>query len=205
MLMKSTKEKILTTLLNNQNATIAELAETVGINGISVRHHLINLQAEDLVASEEQRHGVGRPRFTYHLTNKGIEKFPSNYLRLTDHILGELKRTFSDDQLTDIFTRIGLELAKRHRVTDDSLPLTDQLDLLSRNLVEEGYRLSWAKTDGSITLYNQSCPYHNIASMHPEICRIDHTMFANILKRPAILGRCIVQGDSQCAFSIVDE
>lgn len=202
--MKSTKEKILTTLLNNQNATIAELAEIVGINGISVRHHLINLQAEDLVASEEQRHGVGRPRFTYHLTKKGIEKFPSNYLRLTDHIIQELKHTFSDEQLAELFTRIGLDLAKKYHVNDDSLPLTDQLDVLSRKLIEEGYRLSWEKTNGTVTINNQNCPYHNIASLHPEICRIDHTMFANILNRPALLESCIVQGDPQCAFSVVD-
>lgn len=203
--MKSTKEKILTTLLNNQNATIAELSEIVGINGISVRHHLINLQAEDLVASEEQRHGVGRPRFTYHLTEKGIEKFPSNYLRLTTHILEELKRSLSDDQLSEIFTHIGLDLAKKHRGNDDSMPLTQQLDVLSRNLVEEGYSLSWSKNNGTITLINQNCPYHNIASLHPEICHIDHTMFANILTRPAIAQRCIIRGDPQCVFSIFEK
>ncbi|MGB4596163.1 MAG: methanogen output domain 1-containing protein [Anaerolineaceae bacterium] len=203
--MKSTKEKILTTLLNKQNATIAELAEIVGINGISVRHHLINLQAEDLVASEEQRHGVGRPRFTYHLTDKGIEKFPSNYLRLTDNILTELKRTLPDDQLTDLFTHIGLDLANKHRVSDNSLPLTEQLEVLSRNLLEEGYRLSWDRTNGSISLYNKNCPYHNIAVMHPEICCIDHTMFANILTKPAVAQYCMARGDPQCIFSIIDD
>lgn len=203
--MKSTKEKILTTLLNNQNATIADLAEIVGINGISVRHHLINLQAEALVASEEQRHGVGRPRFTYHLTDMGIEKFPSNYLRLTDHILDELKRTFSDDELAEIFTRIGLDLAKKHRVSDDSMPISEQLEVLSNSLAEEGFHLSWVENDGTFTLTNQNCPYHNVAVTHPEICHIDHVMFANIFTKPAIAQQCIMRGDPQCVFTIVEE
>lgn len=202
--MKSTKEKILNTLLNRKNATIADLAEIVGINGISVRHHLINLQAEGLVSADEQRHGVGRPRFTYHLTDKGIEKFPSNYIRLTDHILEELERTYTDEQLAEFFSRIGLGIAKKHRVQNESLPITEQLDKLSQNLIEEGYRLSWNQTNGSITLYNKNCPYHNISTTHPEICRIDHTMFANILTKPAIAERCIARGDPQCVFSIVE-
>ena len=203
--MKSTKEKILNTLLNKQNSTIAELAEIVGINGISVRHHLINLQAEGLVAAEEQRHGVGRPRFTYHLTDKGIEKFPSNYLRLTDQILQELERSYTEDELSEFFTRVGIGIAKKHRIENDKLPLTEQLDVLSRSLVEEGYRLSWERTNGSINLYNKNCPYHNIASDHPAICRIDHTMFANVLSSPAIAERCIARGDPQCVFHIVEQ
>lgn len=203
--MTSTKDRILTTLLERQSATIAELAEIVGINGISVRHHLINLQADGLVASEEERHGVGRPRFSYRLTNKGIEQFPSNYLRLTDHILEEMKLSCSSDQLSDFFTRIGLNLAKKHRTNDETAPLDNQLDDLSRRLVDEGYRLSWERVDGRIELYNKNCPYYNIASTHPEICQIDHTMFSNVLTKPAVSQNCIIHGDSQCVFSIVDE
>ena len=41
--MKSTKDKILQTLLRKPKITINELAEAVGINPISVRHHLTNL------------------------------------------------------------------------------------------------------------------------------------------------------------------
>lgn len=202
--MKSTKEKILNTLLNKQNSTIAELAETVGINGISVRHHLINLQAEGLVAAEEQRHGVGRPRFTYHLTDKGIEKFPSNYLRLTDHILEELKRSLSEKELGEFFTRIGLDLAKKHRYGTESLPIAEQFEKVSRSLVLEGYRLSWDQTNGSSKFINKNCPYHNLSTSHPEICKIDHTMFANILSKPVIAERCIAQGDPYCVFTVVE-
>ncbi|MEW6403423.1 MAG: winged helix-turn-helix transcriptional regulator, partial [Chloroflexota bacterium] len=42
--MNSTREKILKTLLRKPHSTINEMAEVVGINPISVRHHLTNLQ-----------------------------------------------------------------------------------------------------------------------------------------------------------------
>jgi len=70
--MKSTRERILQSLLSHPNSTINDLAEAVGISPISVRHHLTSLQAENLVAAEEERHGVGRPRLVYILTEKGL-------------------------------------------------------------------------------------------------------------------------------------
>ena len=48
--MKSTREKILTSLVSQPRSTINELADAVGINAISVRHHLTSLEAEGLVA-----------------------------------------------------------------------------------------------------------------------------------------------------------
>ena len=44
--MKSTRDRILQSLLRKPRSTINELAEAVGINPISVRHHLTNLQME---------------------------------------------------------------------------------------------------------------------------------------------------------------
>jgi len=74
--MKSTRERILQTLLVNPHSTISDLAEAVKINNISVRHHLINLLAEGYIVAEEERHGVGRPRLVYSLSQAGQENSP---------------------------------------------------------------------------------------------------------------------------------
>src|SRR5512135_3912890 len=89
--MNSTRDRILQTLLRHPRSTINGLAEAVGINPISVRHHLTNLQIEAFVTAEEERHGVGRPRLVYFLTENGLEKFPTRYLRLTTRILSQMK------------------------------------------------------------------------------------------------------------------
>ncbi|NOQ40585.1 MAG: winged helix-turn-helix transcriptional regulator, partial [Anaerolineales bacterium] len=72
----NTRNRVLRTLLLNQRRTVNDLAEAVDINPISVRHHITKLEAEGLIQSEEERHGVGRPRLVYSLTNKGMEQFP---------------------------------------------------------------------------------------------------------------------------------
>ncbi len=76
--MTSSRDKILYILLTYPGSTINDLAEAVGINGISIRHHLTVMEAEDLVTATEERHGVGRPRLTYTLTEKGVEEFPQD-------------------------------------------------------------------------------------------------------------------------------
>src|SRR5512141_1037436 len=108
--MKSTKDKILQTLLRKPKITINELAEAVGINPISVRHHLTNLQMEGLVAADEERHGVGRPRLVYSLTEDGMEKFPTRYLRLTTRILQQLKDTMPKPMVAELFNQIATGL-----------------------------------------------------------------------------------------------
>jgi len=89
--MKSTREKVLQTLITNPQSTIVDIAKSVGINAISVRHHITSLQADGLVNAEEERHGVGRPRLVYSLSESGQENFPKRYLRLTNHLLEQMK------------------------------------------------------------------------------------------------------------------
>ncbi|HOZ39051.1 MAG TPA: ArsR family transcriptional regulator, partial [Anaerolineaceae bacterium] len=85
--MKKTKDRILDQVLLLQKATISQLSDALEISEISVRHHLISLLEEGIVSSSEERHGVGRPRFIYRLTEKGFQNAPTNYATLNEHAL----------------------------------------------------------------------------------------------------------------------
>ncbi|RME06488.1 MAG: winged helix-turn-helix transcriptional regulator, partial [Anaerolineae bacterium] len=128
----STRDKVLRTLLTRQRCTINELAEAVGINPISVRHHVNKLEASGLVASEEERHGVGRPRLVYFLTEKGMEQFPSRYLRLTIRLLNQLKETLPAPLVGELFSQMANDLAEEYAadLDVDELPMEERLDLV---------------------------------------------------------------------------
>ena len=198
--MRSTREKILGILQTKRKATINDLAEAVGINGISVRHHLINLQEEGLIYAEEERHGVGRPRFVYQLTDQGLEKFPSNYQEFTRCMLAELKNMLTPEQLSELFGNIGKSQAANALSIGESLPLEEKLELLADQLSSDGYRLTWKKDGAKLFLYSDNCPYHNLGKSHPEICRIDETMLACVLQREITHAECIANGDARCVY-----
>ena len=200
--MKSTRDKILNTLLTQRQATIKQLSEVVGINGISVRHHLINLQAEGLVTAEEQRHGVGRPAFVYRLTEKGMEKFPTNYLKLTNYLLAELEETLSPEEIEATFKRIGKKQAEESTNIDKNQPIEAQLEQLANQLASDRFLLSWKKEGDSIILQSDNCPYLHVGKEHPEICRIDETLFSEALGREVQLETCMLRGDPSCTYKI---
>ena len=200
--MKSTRDKILNTLLTQRQATIKQLSEVVGINGISVRHHLINLQAEGLVTAEEQRHGVGRPAFVYRLTEKSMERFPTNYLKLTNYLLTELEETLSPEEVEATFKRIGKKQAEESTNIDKNQPIEAQLEQLANQLASDRFLLSWKKEGDSIILQSDNCPYLHVGKEHPEICKIDETLFSEALGREVKLETCMLRGDPRCTYKI---
>ena len=200
--MKSTRDKILNTLLTQRQATIKQLSEVVGINGISVRHHLINLQAEGLVTAEEQRHGVGRPAFVYRLTEKGMETFAKNNHKLTNYLLTELEETLSPEEVEATFKRIGKKQAEESTNIDKNQPIEAQLEQLANQLASDRFLLSWKKEGDSIILQSDNCPYLHVGKEHPEICKIDETLFSEALGREVKLETCMLRGDPRCTYKI---
>lgn len=203
--MKSTREKILRTLLAFPDSTINDLAEAVGINGISIRHHLTALEADDLVTSSEQRHGVGRPRLIYSLTDKGIEEFPSSYLHLTQRLIKALEEKMSKSDLQKIFSDIGAGVARQYTEELDGKGTEDRLRLLESIMTKEGFIVEWQKDESAFTLTSLSCPYLRIGLDYPEICALDHTMIASILGVPVEIEACILDNDDRCVYQIPKE
>ena len=200
--MSSTRERILQTLRNHPRSTINELAEAVGINTISVRHHISSLQAEGLLAVEEVRHGVGRPRLVYYLTEKGLEKFPSRYLRLTNRLLDQIKDTLPETQVNLLFTRMAVDLADEYAPLTEGKSTEERLMLVQTLLAEEGFTMDWETRGSHILIHEVTCPYFQIGRSHPEVCAVDQTLISSLLDIPIEKVKCILTGDNRCTYMI---
>jgi predicted ArsR family transcriptional regulator len=200
--MNSTKDKILQTLLRRPKITINELAEAVGINPISVRHHLTNLQMEGLVASDEERHGVGRPRLVYSLTEDGMEKFPTKYLRLTTRLLAQMKETMPGPVVSKLFNQIAEDLASEYSSQIQGMDMEERLDFVKELLAQEGFTVEWEKMGSDYQIHEISCPYYQIGIAHPEVCTVDQTLISKMLAVPANKIQCILSGGAQCTYVI---
>lgn len=205
MIMKSTRDRILQTLLRNPRSTINDLAEAVDINPISVRHHLSSLQAAGLVSGEEERHGVGRPRLVYILTEGGMERFPTRYLRLTSRLLDQLKESMPEALVSKLFSQMADDMAGDYQAQLQGLNIEERLDLTKSLLSEEGFTIEWEKTGDQYQIHEINCPYYQIGQNHPEVCTVDQTLISKMLAVPTSKVQCILSGDAHCTYVIQSE
>lgn len=200
----NTRSRVLRTLLLNQQRTVNELADAVGINPISVRHHVNKLEAEGLIQSVEERHGVGRPRLVYSLTNKGMEQFPQRYLQLTLRLLEQLKSNLPEDVLGDLFKEVAEGIAGdlTGQINLEELSLKERLELLQEALVSEGFMVTLEEDEGNYYVVEASCPYHHVGENYPEVCVVDKELIAHFAASSPERIECILDGDKQCKYTI---
>jgi len=205
--MTTTRDQILQTLLDNPRSTIKSLADSVNINAISVRHHLASLQAENLVSFEEERHGVGRPRLVYSLTEKGTEVFPSNYLQLADRLLDQLHETLSSEEVKALFVNMAHKQVQGLRPEFEKLTSSEEkIEYLVKVLSEGGHSTTWAKQeDGSYLIKIANCPYIHISKAHPVICNYDRELFNEILDMEVEKVSSICFGDHSCSYRVEEK
>ena len=200
--MKSTKDRILQTLLRKPKITINELAEAVGINAISVRHHLTNLQMEGLIAADEERHGVGRPRLVYSLTEDGMERFPTKYLRLTTRLLTQMKDSMPGPVVAQLFSQIAEDMAREYSSQVQGMSMEERLEFVKEMLAQEGFTVEWEKKGTDYQIHEISCPYYQIGIAHPEVCTVDQTLISKMLALPASKVQCILDGGAYCTYVV---
>ena len=200
--MKTTREKILQNLLTYPKSTINDMAKEVGINAISVRHHLTSLQAEGLVISEEERHGVGRPRLVYLLTERGMEQFPSRYFRLTNRLLDQVKKSLPEKSYSAILNQIADNTAGDILERVEYMSFEQKLNAAQDVLAREGYSMVWEKIEDEYLIHEISCPYFQVVQAHPEICSIGQRLISTILSTSITKTHCMLNGDTQCTFII---
>jgi DeoR family suf operon transcriptional repressor len=200
--MKNTRDRILQTLLRQPRRTINDLAKAVGINPISVRHHLTNLQVEGLVSNEEERHGVGRPRLVYMLTEAGMEHFPTRYLRLTTRLLAQMKESMPGPVVATLFSQVAEDLASEYSDQLQGLGMEEKLDLVKTLLAAEGFTVEWEKLGEEYLIHEISCPYYQVGVNHPEVCIVDQALISRMLALPAEKVQCVLSGSAQCTYVV---
>jgi predicted ArsR family transcriptional regulator len=198
----STRDQILQTLLTQERCTINDLAEAVDINPISVRHHIGKLEAEALVTSIEERHGVGRPRRIYFLTDRGREQFPTRYVNLTMRLLEQLKESMPKTMVDQLFTQMARDMASDYQTEVEGLSMEERLDLIKDLLTREGFTVEWEQQGEFYHIREVNCPYYRVGQNHPEVCGVDQTLISTLLDIPAQKIKCMLEGDTHCTYVI---
>ncbi len=171
--MQTVRRHIAEILKENGSATVAQLAEMLGMAQVSVRHHLDILVGEDLVELiGVRRHtGAGRPSQVYALTPNAARLFPQRHEALANHMFAELKASLPSAELQAILQRVATKTAQLAPPAGPDQPIEERLDEVAAFLTDQGYNARWEMQDGCFELHACNCPFSGVSDQNPELSR----------------------------------
>ncbi|HJQ56549.1 MAG TPA: metalloregulator ArsR/SmtB family transcription factor [Vineibacter sp.] len=199
-----TADRLLYALKAAGPQTADALARRLGITPAAVRQHLEKLDA--LVAHEDRREGVGRPRRYWRLTDAGHARFPDNHAGLTAEILAAVSNIFGEAGMDSLIAHREAEtVASYGRRLAGATTLSAKVRTLTRLRTEEGYMADCkAESGGAFLLVENHCPICVAARACQGLCRSELAIFAAVLGEDVTINRTdhILAGARRCAYRI---
>ena len=201
--MQRTRRAILDILKQRQRATLEELTHEVGLASMTVRGHLSVLERDGLIAFEEERGKVGRPRFVYSLTERGQEEFPKNYHVLCNRVLDVLGSLSSPPTPGGIVERLADRWAQDYEGRVAGKSLDEKVQIIAAIRSEEGAMACCEKADDGYLLHQRHCPASCVAARHPDvICAAEMAFIKRLLGASVERVKWVQRGDTTCSYRI---
>jgi len=205
----STKEQILRLLQARGGATVAGLAQALGIGQAAVRRHLDRLRVEGLADVRLERHRVGRPAFVFYATEEAEERTPG-YSRLFSR-LSEGLRSLDERQLQGrsgqqvlrtAFDAAARRVAAEHRSEVTAGSLEGRVVKTRQALESEGIVDDWARLEDGYHLTNSACPYRQAALASRGPCELDRRAIELLISAPVRQVSRIADGHPVCEYIV---
>jgi predicted ArsR family transcriptional regulator len=201
-----TSDRLLHALKAAGPQTAAALAERLSVTPVAVRQQLERLDAAGLVAFEDTRETVGRPKRVWRLSEAGQQRFPENHAGLTLELISAVVAVFGEAGLDRLIGhREAQTLATYRAALAASTTLVDKVAALARLRDAEGYMAEMsAAEDGSLLLIENHCPICIAATQCQNLCRSELTVFQAALGETAEITRIdhIAAGARRCAYRV---
>ncbi|HMN28226.1 MAG TPA: ArsR family transcriptional regulator [Caldilineaceae bacterium] len=207
--MHTVRKHILQILKETEGATVAELADQLGMAPVSVRHHLDILQGDNLICIDRvvRKGSVGRPQQLYVLTDEASGYFPNNFAALAGNLARQLKQVLPPDQVQCAFRAMAHEIASElsNPLAGDE-PLEERLAQITEFLNQRGYLAHWEPLsetpDDGYLLHKCNCPYAGVSTEHRELCLMDQTLVEELVGEPCRRTQAMVDNAHCCTYHI---
>jgi predicted ArsR family transcriptional regulator len=203
--MQTVRNHIVEILKENGMATVAELAEKLGMAQVSVRHHLDILVGEDLVESAgvRRRNGAGRPSQVYSLTQQASKLFPQRHQLLANEMLSAMKSLLPAEELKGVLLRLADKTVQDAPLARPDQAVEDRLNQVAEFLTGKGYTARWEVSDGYYRLFTCNCPYAGVSEQNPELCEMDRSMMQRLLPEGVHRESRIADGSPRCSYVLL--
>lgn len=205
-MMERASERVLHALKAAGPQTAAVLARRLGVTAVAARQHLARLAEDGLVAFEDRREGVGRPKRAWSLTAVGHGRFPDSHAVLTVELIAAAGQVFGPEGLERLIAvREKASLAQYRGRLAGKATLPARVKALAAIRSEEGYMAEMRRdADGTLWLIENHCPVCAAAKVCQGLCRSELAIFRRVLGPAAEVKRKehLLGGARRCAYRI---
>jgi DeoR family suf operon transcriptional repressor len=202
--LPTARRAILTSLKKHGERRADDLATDLAVTVSAIRQHLAGLEADGLVVHRELRHGPGRPRHLYALSDAGEAMYPKTYGELTNELL-----TYVEDEdpelLERIFERRRARRVERAQARLAGLAFPEQVEELTRILDEDGYLADVEPMDdGGFRVVEHNCAILAVATKYGSAACGTELAFIREVLPTADVDRVahMMAGSHVCAYEI---
>ena len=202
-----TRDKVLLHLKQKGPQTASQLASRIRVTPVAVRQHLYTLSEEGLVAFDDERCRVGRPRRIWRLAPRAQAAFPDAHSDLAIELIEAMESAYGDeglDRLVATRTRAQLKRYRKSLPPRDA-PIEKRVAALAKLRRAEGFMAEWSKErDGTLLLVENHCPIGAAAAACPSLCRDELSVFKTAIGKGVPVERVeyILAGGRRCAYRI---
>ena len=204
----SSKDRLLYLLKSKGPQNASDLGKALGMTPPGAQQNLAKLAALGLITAEDRKHGKGRPRRFWHLTEKGHARFPERHSDLTLELLESTKAVFGAEGLEKLISHREQETLTAYRnELSGRETLKDKIAALAAIRLREGYMAEWQETGpAQFLLIENHCPICAAATACQGFCKSELEIFREVLGAKARVERCdhILAGARRCAYLITE-
>jgi predicted ArsR family transcriptional regulator len=204
------RREILVRLRRDGAASPDQLAGAIGASRTGVLQQLRALEATGFVSRQTVRHGVGRPRHLYDITDEAQELFPANYGALAAGLLTAINAVGGEALVEQVFIARRRQIGDRvRRELHDRVGARASLAERVRELAvlqdEQGYLANAViGSDGTIRLREHNCAILDVARGTRAACDAELDLFREVLGADVVRETHIAAGDRSCTYRIVE-
>jgi DeoR family transcriptional regulator, suf operon transcriptional repressor len=182
--------------------TAADLAERLGVSLNAVRHHLRELESEQLVEYDRERRGVGAPAFAYRLTERGEALFPRRYEGTLLQLLEQVERRDGREAAVSMLKSQFDTIAERLEPALAGASPQNRLELVTRAMANEGFMTEWRETPDTTDVVSHNCAILAVAERFPELCEAERRFLTRALDASVNRVSHILNGCGACEYSV---
>jgi DeoR family suf operon transcriptional repressor len=200
--LRGVRGTLLTELKRAHRLTSKELAGKLGLSLNAVRHHLKELQSEELIEYERQHRGVGAPTFAYQLSAAGHALFPRRYESTLTELLDYVVRRDGRASAVAVLEARYEALSGQIRERLAGATPAERMAAVTQLLSDEGYMAEGTASAQDGTLIEHNCAIQAVAERFPEICEAEAKFLAAALGAEVDRREHILSGCSACEYRV---